>query len=226
MIKKYAKNDRSFVSKNFQVREFSCHGSGCCGETLVDEKLVEYLQKIREHFGQPVTLNSGYRCAVHNKAVGGAGGSLHVKGQAADISVKGVAPAEVAKYAESIGVLGIGLYETDKDGYFVHIDTRTYKSFWYGQREEKRDTFGGAKKEPAKAEFSVGMRNLKKGCKGGDVKALQILLIGNGYSCGKYGADGDFGSGTLAAVQTFQSAKGLDADGIAGKNTMRALLGV
>ena len=41
---------------------------------------------------------------------------------------------EIAKYAESIGVLGIGLYETDKDGHFVHIDTRTKKSFWYGHK--------------------------------------------------------------------------------------------
>jgi peptidoglycan hydrolase-like protein with peptidoglycan-binding domain len=57
--------------------------------------------------------------------------------------VDGVAPAEVAKYAESIGVLGIGLYETAKDGHFVHIDTRDYKSFWYGQAQASRTTFGG-----------------------------------------------------------------------------------
>jgi hypothetical protein len=39
--------------------------------------------------------------------------------------------------------LGIGLYETNSDGYFVHIDTRTTKSFWYGQKQAKRTTFGG-----------------------------------------------------------------------------------
>ena len=50
---------------------------------------------------------------------------------AADIAVRGIAPAEVAKYAEFIGILGIGLYETDVDGYFVHVDTRTTKSFSY-----------------------------------------------------------------------------------------------
>jgi uncharacterized protein YcbK (DUF882 family) len=46
--------------------------------------------------------------------------------------VTGVKPAQVAEYAEQIGILGIGLYETDNDGHFVHIDTRDTKSFWYG----------------------------------------------------------------------------------------------
>lgn len=144
MIKTYKKTDRTKLSENFRVSEFACHGSGCCSEVLIDEKLVEYLQKIREHFGKPVTINSGYRCETHNRNVGGASGSRHKKGQAADIAVQGVAPAEVAKYAESIGVLGIGLYETAKDGFFVHIDTRTTKSFWYGQGQAYRSTFGGA----------------------------------------------------------------------------------
>jgi hypothetical protein len=71
-------------------------------------------------------------------------GSRHSKGQAADIYINGVTPAEIAKYAESIGILGIGLYETDADGHFVHIDTREYKSFWYGQKQAQRTTFGGA----------------------------------------------------------------------------------
>lgn len=143
-IKTYAKTSRTKLSDNFKTNEFKCKGSNCCSTTLIDEKLVEYLQKIRAHFGKAVTINSAYRCAIHNKNIGGATNSRHTKGQAADIKVEGVAPAEVAKYAESIGVKGIGLYETDKDGHFVHIDTRTTKSFWYGQAQAKRTTFGGA----------------------------------------------------------------------------------
>lgn len=65
---------------------------------------------------------------------------------------------------------------------------------------------------------------LKKGSEGDSVKALQILLIGYGYSCGKAGADGDFGSGTHSAVLKFQKAKGLTQDGIVGANTWNALL--
>jgi peptidoglycan hydrolase-like protein with peptidoglycan-binding domain len=70
------------------------------------------------------------------------------------------------------------------------------------------------------------MRNLKMGCKGNDVKALQILLIGRGYSCGSAGADGDFGNATDSAVRKYQRAKGLEVDGIAGKGTMSSLLGI
>lgn len=143
-IKIYNKTDKTKLSANFKVAEFACHGKGCCSTVKIDSALVSYLQKIRDHFGKPVTINSGYRCATHNKAVGGASGSKHAQGMAADIAVKDVAPAEVAKYAESIGIKGIGLYETAKDGYFVHIDTRTSKSFWYGQGQARRTTFGGA----------------------------------------------------------------------------------
>lgn len=142
-IKIYNKTDRSYVTKNFRVSEFSCKGKGCCSTVKIDPKLAEYLQQIRDHFKKPVTINSGYRCTKHNQAVGGSSNSYHTKGQAADIVVSGVKPAEVAKYAESIGINGIGLYETSKDGHFVHIDTRTTKSFWYGQGQAHRSTFGG-----------------------------------------------------------------------------------
>lgn len=132
------------LSTHFNSTEFDCHGSGCCSQTLINETLVEYLEKIREHFGKSITITSAYRCPIHNRNVGGATGSRHSKGDAADIVVSGVTPREVAKYAESIGVKGIGLYETSADGHFVHIDTRTTKSFWYGQAQAYRSTFGGA----------------------------------------------------------------------------------
>ena len=131
------------LSAHFNSTEFDCHGSGCCSQTIINEKLIEYLEKIREHFGKPIIITSAYRCPTHNSRVGGATGSRHTKGDAADIVVSGVAPREVAKYAESIGIKGIGLYETSADGFFTHIDTRDYKSFWYGQACAYRSTFGG-----------------------------------------------------------------------------------
>lgn len=143
-VKTYSKESNAELSKNFKASEFSCHGKGCCSTVLIDDQLVKYVQAIRDHFGKPITISSGYRCDKHNKNVGGATGSRHSKGQAADIVVKDVKPSEVAKYAESIGILGIGLYETSKDGHFVHVDTRTNKAFWYGQAQAHRTTFGGS----------------------------------------------------------------------------------
>lgn len=133
---KYKKNQNIRVAANFKAREFDCKGRGCCSSTLIDGELVKLLQRIRSHFNAPLTINSGYRCFSHNKAVGGSSGSKHKKGQAADIVVKGVSPRRVAAYAETIGIKGIGLYNT-----FVHIDTRKSKYFWYSDKQERRTTF-------------------------------------------------------------------------------------
>ncbi|MCY1107119.1 peptidoglycan-binding domain-containing protein [Shouchella clausii] len=65
-------------------------------------------------------------------------------------------------------------------------------------------------------------RNVRKGAKGNLTHVLQALL----YIAGKdpKGFDGVFGDNTEKAVRAFQGAKGLGVDGIAGKNTWRALL--
>lgn len=143
------------LSKNFKTSEFECKGKGCCDRCCVSKKLVKLLQQIRDHFAKPTNVNSGYRCETHNKNVGGVTNSYHRNGEAADIAVTGIAPKEVAKYAESIGILGIGLYETDKDGYFVHVDVRKVKSFWYGQAQKKMDTFQDKPVEEPKQETTT-----------------------------------------------------------------------
>ena len=80
--------------------------------------------------------------------------------------------------------------------------------------------------EKVSAKTVSGLPMLKKGSKGATVKALQILLIGYEHSCGKYGADGDFGGGTDGAVKAFQRSCGLDEDGVVGPMTWAKLLGV
>jgi uncharacterized protein YcbK (DUF882 family) len=132
----YRKGREIRLSKNFKSTEFDCKGSKCCGMTLIDSLLVAYLQRIRNHFNKAVVINSGYRCAPHNRRVGGVRGSRHLQGMAADIVVKGVAPKEVAKYAESIGIKGIGLYSN-----FIHIDTRSSKAFWIGHEQDRVNSF-------------------------------------------------------------------------------------
>lgn len=65
---------------------------------------------------------------------------------------------------------------------------------------------------------------VKKGSKGEIVKELQTLLIGKGYSCGKSGADGIFGSATDEAVKAYQAENDLTVDGIVGSKTWEKLL--
>jgi peptidoglycan hydrolase-like protein with peptidoglycan-binding domain len=89
----------------------------------------------------------------------------------------------------------------------------------------------GLKKKPAapaarqREVCTVELDVLQKGSKGASVKAMQLLLIGNGYPCGATGADGDFGANTDAALRAYQKAKGLTADGICGEKTWGKLLG-
>ena len=115
------------VAENFTVGEFACKDGS--EVILISIELVELLQKIRDHFKAPVTINSAYRNHCYNKKVGGASNSLHLYGAAADIRVKGIAPKDVAAYAETLmpDKGGIGTYPT-----FVHVDVRTIKSRWKG----------------------------------------------------------------------------------------------
>jgi hypothetical protein len=54
------------------------------------KKLAEYVfQPIREHFGKPIHISSGYRSAALNKAVGGSSSSQHCTGEAIDIDMDG-----------------------------------------------------------------------------------------------------------------------------------------
>lgn len=57
---------------------------------------------------------------------------------------------------------------------------------------------------------------LKKGSKGSQVQALQQALLDLGYSLPSFGADGDYGNETIAAVKRFQSDTGIAVDGVAG----------
>jgi len=63
-------------------------------KTLCDK----VLQPVRDHFGKTVTVNSGYRSSETNQATGGSKSSDHVKGQAADIEIAGVANADLAQW--------------------------------------------------------------------------------------------------------------------------------
>ena len=65
---------------------------------------------------------------------------------------------------------------------------------------------------------------LRKGSKGFLVTTLQTFLIISGCDCGIYGADGDYGDCTAAAVKKYQTLKGIDSDGIVGSQTWSKIL--
>lgn len=136
MIRQYsfAKNGDRRLAPDFKVRELRCRDGS--DTVMVDETLTVVLQCIREHFGKPVTITSGYRTAAHNAAVGGAKSSQHLLGRAADIRVQGVSVEEVAAYAESLmpDWGGVGRYpvKAGRATGWVHVDTRADKARWRG----------------------------------------------------------------------------------------------
>ena len=67
---------------------------------------------------------------------------------------------------------------------------------------------------------------LKKGAKGDSVKAMQLLLLGNGADLAHYGADSSFGGTTERALKAYQEKNGLDPDGSCGRKTWSKLLGL
>lgn len=72
-------------TEHFKVKEFACKH---CGKNETDQRVINMAEELRQKLGVPVRVNSGYRCEVHNKNVGGVKGSKHTKGLAADLSCK------------------------------------------------------------------------------------------------------------------------------------------
>ena len=161
-VKTYSKkkNGKEKLSLNFLVKEFACKDGS--DKILIDTELVLLLQKIRDHFGKAVTINSAYRNSEYNKKIGGVSNSRHTKGNAADIVLKDVLPEDVAKYTEYImpDKGGIGLY-----GSFVHVDTRGNRSRWtnFGKEKSVQGFFGYEQKtdEPmASKYYKVGLTHV------------------------------------------------------------------
>ena len=128
----YAKDGSKALSKNFHVREFQCKDHS--DPIFIDDELVTLLQRIRDHCGKAVNINSAFRTAAHNKNVKGATYSQHCYGKAADIRVQGVSVEAVADYAETLlkDTGGIGRYPVKKGrpAGWVHVDVREVKSRW------------------------------------------------------------------------------------------------
>lgn len=129
-------------------------------------------------------------------------------------------------YAKAPAVLmEYGFMDSKVDAPVILTDEYS-KLVAYATMEGIAKVAGLKKKAAEKESYSLEMRILKHGCKGEDVRALQILLIGNGYSCGNAGADGDFGDATLSAVCKYQRDNGIGVDGVAGPKTMKKLMGL
>lgn len=111
---------------------------------------------------------------------------------------------------------------TAQDAYLLRGDILVTKTKGHTVVVLENGSKSGAVIKPD-TDYELGDRILRNGCDGDDVKTLQTYLIQLGYSCGSYGADGDFGDATEQAVENFQKENGCVVDGEFGSESLAAL---
>ncbi|MEL6229571.1 MAG: D-Ala-D-Ala carboxypeptidase family metallohydrolase [Cyanobacteria bacterium J06627_3] len=112
-----------------EANHFRCPANEGITTRLI--KLAIELQDIRDIWGLPLQINSGYRDPDTNRRVGGAKYSRHCQGDGADIVIKGVPTAQVnATLASRPEFKYRGLASAKR---FTHVDLRGYYARWdYG----------------------------------------------------------------------------------------------
>lgn len=121
------------LTKNFDLAEFACKDGTPVPPELIPniQVLAMNLQVLRDHLGEPIHLNSGYRTPTYNAKVGGKPNSYHPKGKAGDITCKSKTPKQLAAIIEKLIATkkmkqgGLGVYPG-----FVHYDVRGTKARW------------------------------------------------------------------------------------------------
>lgn len=102
----------------------------------------EVMDPAREKLGMPITCNSGFRCPVHNQAVGGVYNSQHVKAEAMDVTCKD--NRQLAKVIVENGKFDqLIIYPT-----FVHV---SYRRNGGNRKEILRKTASGYQRVDAKS---------------------------------------------------------------------------
>ena len=98
----------------FNVDEIKCN---CCGQYKVDEQFLFTMNLIRYNVGQPLYINSWYRCQKHDDEVGGKGN--HVTGAAVDIKID----SSTLRYLVIEEALHAGIERIGIGKGFIHLDT-------------------------------------------------------------------------------------------------------
>ena|SRR3990167_9036467 len=103
--------------KYFKPKEFDSPDLPGSGRNMRPE-LIELLDKIREEFGRPLFVNSGFRTEARNVVVGGKDGSAHTLGLAVDLEItNSFERFQLIRLAIKYGIKRIGVGRT-----FIHLD--------------------------------------------------------------------------------------------------------
>lgn len=136
----------------------------------------------------------------------------------------------VLRGAHSVGTAGVilehGFYTNEAQAKFLLQDSNLEK-IAASEAKVIADWFTVKKIQQGSAvtgnPYKIALVSMRRGVKGEQVEALQVLLNANGCNCGD--VDGSFGPQTETALKMYQTAMKLTVDGIAGPATMKSLLG-
>ena len=104
---------------NFSEAELRC---GETGECKMQADFMRRLQALREDYGKPMAITSGYRSPQHSIEASKAQPGTHARGIAVDVAVSGQDCYELMALAMKHGFTGIGVAQKGP-GRFLHIDT-------------------------------------------------------------------------------------------------------
>jgi uncharacterized protein YcbK (DUF882 family) len=120
------------LTAHFSKKEFACRD---CGKFIKNDRLLALLEEIRTAVGQPVHVESGTRCPVRNKQVGGVADSAHLDGKAADIWVADMPQQTLGNIIKALYKAGkipmleyCYLIAKSKTGVHVGVDNKSRKN--------------------------------------------------------------------------------------------------
>ena len=94
-------NLKEFTKSETAMRKRIDNTPGPVHASNLKKVCEKILEPVRKHFNKPVRINSGYRGAALNAAVGGSSKSQHCNGEAVDFEIDGLANPELAKWVAS-----------------------------------------------------------------------------------------------------------------------------
>lgn len=121
-------NNGENLTRKFKRSELACP---CCGQCQMNQIFMDRLQVLRDLYGKPITIVSGYRCAKHNKEIRGSPQSDHLRGEAVDIRVRDKLSRELYRLRELAFKLefnGIGI---GKNHFHIGIRSGDSRSWNY-----------------------------------------------------------------------------------------------
>jgi len=113
-----------YEPKFFSWSEFDSPDIEGSGIANMDHDFVRILDKVREIYGRPIRINSGYRSIERNRLVGGAERSSHLYGVAADLGCDNSRDRhDLLQAIISVGITRMGIHDK-----FIHVDIDQQKS--------------------------------------------------------------------------------------------------